>query len=108
VKTCSLDPDVLRFEFWDIRRPGEEAVAYFYLSDRLAELHDELRNPRPKGGMWRWLERRSGARYMIMATLAGVGLALLLGMATLALNAYQAWVAYQAWQHPFPPPPSSP
>ena len=36
----------------------------------------------------------------MMATLAGVLFALILGMAGLAVSGYQAWVGYQQWQHP--------
>ena len=48
----------------------------------------------------KWLERRNGARYVVFATLIGVVIAILLGMASLALGGYQAWVGYQQWQHP--------
>ena len=106
VTTCALDPDILRFEFSSIRRHGEENIAYTYFADRLSELHNELQNPRPRGGVWRWLERKSGARYMIMATLIGVVIAIILGVAALALSAFQTWIAYQAWQHPVTPPSS--
>ncbi len=37
---------------------------------------------------------------MIMATIAGVFLAIFFSMASLALGGYQAWVGYQQWQHP--------
>jgi len=36
----------------------------------------------------------------MMATFAGVLFAIFLGMASLALGGYQAWIAYQQWQHP--------
>jgi biotin transporter BioY len=78
-------------------------VAYVYLADRLAELHDELKNPRPRGWLERQMERKSGARYMMMATLIGVIFAVILGMASLAVSSYQTWIAYQAWQHPIVP-----
>lgn len=35
-----------------------------------------------------------------MATVAGVALAVLLGMASLAVSSYQAWLAYLQWKHP--------
>lgn len=49
------------------------------------------------------MERKSGARYMMMATLIGVVFAVLLGMVSLAVSSYQTWIAYQAWQHPIAP-----
>lgn len=103
VKSCSLDPDVLKFEFSSIRNPGEENTAYVFLADKLSDLHNEMRNPAPRGRLERLVERRSGARYMMMATLIGVIFAVLLGMLSLAVSLYQTWISYQAWQHPVSP-----
>ena len=97
---CSFDPDVLHFEFSSIRTVGEDNIRYVFLADRLSELHNELHNPRPRGWLQRQIERKSGARYMMMATLLGVLFAIFLGMASLAVSSYQTWIAYQAWQHP--------
>jgi len=63
-------------------------------------LYDELENPKARGWIETWAERKSGARYVMMATLIGVAIAVLLGVASLAVSNYQAWVAYQQWQHP--------
>lgn len=104
VTSLALDPDVMRFESAAIRRPGEEeGFSYVYFAERLAELHAELQSPRPRGWLERQVERKSGARYMMLATLVGVVFAVVLGMASLALSSYQTWIAYQAWQHPVSP-----
>jgi hypothetical protein len=50
--------------------------------------------------MEQWLERKSRARHVMMATVAGVVIAIFLGLASLGVGAYQAWVSYQQWQHP--------
>jgi hypothetical protein len=63
-------------------------------------LYEELENPKARGWIERWAERKSGARYMMIATLIGVAIAVLLGVASLAVGGYQAWVGYQQWQHP--------
>jgi hypothetical protein len=39
----------------------------------------------------------------MLATLAGVIIAVVLGIASLAVNAYQAWLQYQSWKHPVLP-----
>jgi hypothetical protein len=104
VHSCSLDPDILHFEFSSIRKVGEENIPYVFLANRLSELYNELQNPRPRGWLERHMERKSGARYMIMATLIGVLFAVLLGIVSLAVSSYQTWIAYQAWQHPVAPP----
>ena len=96
----SFDPDCLRFDSASIRNKDEKDIAYLYFGERLAELYDELENPTPRGSLEKWLERRSGARYVMLATLIGVIFAVILGMAGLAVGGYQAWVGYQQWQHP--------
>jgi hypothetical protein len=100
VSNASFDPDTLRFESAPIRNTDEKYLRYYYLGTRLADLHSALENPQPRGWIQKWIERKSGARYMMRATLGGVLIAILLGMASLAVSGYQAWVAYQQWNHP--------
>jgi len=52
---------------------------------RIADLYDELTNPTPRG-FEKWFERKSGVRYVMMATIAGVLFAIFLGMASLGLG----------------------
>lgn len=103
IHPLSLDPDIVNFEFSSIRKAGEENIPYMYLADRLSDLYNEARNPRPRGWLERQVERKSGARYMMMATLIGVTFAVLLGIASLVVSVYQTWITYQAWQHPVSP-----
>ena len=98
--TSSFDPDSLRYEFTAIRNHDEKDIAYHYWGTRLADLYEELENPTVRGSFEKWLERRSGARYVMFATVIGVMIAILLGMASLAIGSYQAWVGYQQWKHP--------
>lgn len=98
--TSSFDPDCLRFESASIRGPHEKDIQYLYFGSRLADLYEELENPKPRGWMERWLERKSRARHVMMATVVGVVIAIFLGLASLAVGGYQAWVGYQQWQHP--------
>jgi hypothetical protein len=78
----------------------EETIEFVYLGTRLAALYSEVQNPQPRGWIATWLERRSGARYVMLATLAGVVFALFLGVIAIALSAYQSWLTYQQWKHP--------
>lgn len=98
--SASFDPDCLRFESANIRNDNEKDVTFHYFGARLAELYEEMENPRPRGWLEKWLERKSGARYVMMATLVGVAIAIFLGIASLAVSSYQAWLGYQQWQHP--------
>lgn len=97
--TQNFDTDILRFDLVTIRdRNHPEPLSYHYFGSRLADWYEEMTNPTPR--MERWFERRSGAIYVMMATIAGVFLPIFLGMASLALGSYQAWLSYQQWQHP--------
>jgi hypothetical protein len=100
VSHSGFDPDIRNSQDASFIADDEEKIDFTYLGGRLAELYEELQYPRPRGWLAGWLERRSGARYIMLATLAGVLFAILLGMAGLALSGYQAWIAYQAWTRP--------
>lgn len=100
VSNSSFDPDSLRFESTSIRTNEEKDVSYFYLGPRLMDLYEELQNPKPRGWIAMWMERRSGARYAMMGTMVGVVIAIFLGIATLLLGGVQAWLTYQQWKHP--------
>lgn len=86
-----------------ITRAGEEKIEFEYLGPRLLEIYHEMQHPRPRGDWAMWLERRSGSRYVMLATVCGVIFAIFLGMASLAVSSYQAHLAFQTWQHPVGP-----
>ncbi|GAW22551.1 hypothetical protein ANO14919_120910 [Xylariales sp. No.14919] len=96
----SFDPDIEKFELSAVCNPGEEVISYIYLADQLEELFQESQTPQPRTWLEKQMERRSGARYMMLATLIGVAFAVLLGVLALILSAVQTWIAYQAWKHP--------
>ncbi|KAK3984062.1 hypothetical protein QBC44DRAFT_389647 [Cladorrhinum sp. PSN332] len=77
-----------------------EGPKYRYWGTRLVDLFDEVDDPAPRGYFEKWLQRKSGARYAMMATLVGVMIAVFLGILGLAVGIFQAWVAYQQWKHP--------
>lgn len=103
VSKKSFDTDCLRFDLGQYRRVDEETVSFRYWCARLADLHDQMDNPSPAGFLEKWMERRSGGRYVMMATLGGVLIAIVLGALSLAVSIFQAWVGYQQWQHPVNP-----
>lgn len=98
----SFDEDCLDFHSSSYRRADESSIAYEHMASRLMDLHEELLNPTPRGALFDWIERKSGARYVMMATLGGVVIAIILGIFGLAVGIFQAWVAYEAWKHPVP------
>ena len=97
-----LDPSILSFESCNIRSPTEREPSYHFLASRIMDLYEEQQNPTPRGRLEEWFERRSGARYTMMATLIGVAFAVFLGFLSLGVSTVQAWIAWQAWKHPAP------
>lgn len=100
VSKQNLDPDCLRFETTIDRADDEHDMKYQHWGSRLMDLYDEIENPKPRGLFQRWMERKSGDRHVMMATLAGVMIAVVLGLLGLAVSIFQAWVGYQQWKHP--------
>jgi len=61
-------------------------------------LRDELDNPKPRGIIHRYFEKRCKARHAMVATIAGVIIAVVLGFLSLGVSIFQAWVSYQQWK----------
>jgi hypothetical protein len=99
--TTGFDPDCSRIETLPFWKDDELDLKYYYFGRRLMELHAELENPTPRGWFERWLQRWSSARHVMLATLTGVVVAVVLGIAGLFVASYQTWITYQAWKHPF-------
>lgn len=45
------------------RAGTKRPLDYQYWGTRIVDLHEEIEHPTPRGILWRWLERKSGARY---------------------------------------------
>ncbi|KAI1414438.1 hypothetical protein F5Y13DRAFT_158548 [Hypoxylon sp. FL1857] len=95
-----FDPDNCRVDTSSWLPLEGEPNSYEYWGARLMRLYDELENPTPRGVLESWLERRSGARYVMLVTLVGVLIAILPGIFSLAVSVFQAWISWQQWQHP--------
>jgi hypothetical protein len=95
-----FDKDLLEYEAPPLASGGDEEISYDYFGHRLAEIYDEIQKPSPHGRIERWLERKSGQRYMLLATMVGVFIAVILGFLGLVVAIFQTWLTYQQWQHP--------
>ncbi|RYP20430.1 hypothetical protein DL765_002806 [Monosporascus sp. GIB2] len=95
VRKQGFDEDCLRYESSTYRLAGETETPYSYFGARLVDLYEEVTNPTPRGLLEKWLEPRSGARHVMMVTLAGVFIAIILGFLGLGVQIFQAWMTYE-------------
>lgn len=100
--TCNFGTNILRYDSVSIRNPDEHTAQYYYFGARLGDLYDELMNPTPRR-FEQWFERHSSAKFMVMAPVAGVVLAIFLGVLSLGLSCFQICIGYLAWKHPVQP-----
>ena len=101
VSKQGFDPDSLRFGtalFELSQRERERALCFPVWGTRLMDLYDEIENPKPRGRLDVWLERRSKSRHIMLATAVGIFTAVLLGLLSLCVSIFQAWIAWQEWK----------
>ncbi|KAK0709946.1 hypothetical protein B0T26DRAFT_723585 [Lasiosphaeria miniovina] len=75
-----------------------QALRYPVWGSRLMDLFDEIENPKPRGALDAWLERRSKSRHVMLVTLAGVATAVVLGLLSLCVSIFQTWIAWKQWK----------
>ncbi|KAK0738990.1 hypothetical protein B0T21DRAFT_382162 [Apiosordaria backusii] len=104
VSKSGFDPDILRFKTSGLSafelgpEERDKALKFGIWGSRLMDLYDEIENPKPRSRVDVWLERRSKSRHVMMATIAGVGAAVVLGVLGLAVGIFQAWISWQQWK----------
>jgi hypothetical protein len=101
VSKHGFDPDSLRFGtavFESSPYERKRALCFPVWGTRLMDLYDEIENPKPRGRLDVWLERRSKSRHMMLATAVGVFAAVILGLLGLCVSILQAWIAWQDWK----------
>ncbi|KAK4224826.1 hypothetical protein QBC38DRAFT_532067 [Podospora fimiseda] len=88
------DPNILRFgttSYILSKAERDRALQLPIWGSRLLDLYDEVENPRPRGRVESWLERRSKSRHVMMATIVGIGAAVVLGVLGLGVAIFQTW-----------------
>ncbi|KAK3295351.1 uncharacterized protein B0H64DRAFT_395078 [Chaetomium fimeti] len=101
VSKQGFDPDSLRFGtalFELSRHERERALCFPVWGTRLMDLYDEIENPKPRGRLDVWLERRSKSRHIMLATAVGIFTAVILGLLSLCVSIFQTWIAWQEWK----------
>ncbi|KAI9705799.1 MAG: hypothetical protein M1820_005047 [Bogoriella megaspora] len=105
IRNHSFDDDIIKYESAAFRNPYERDMDFLYLGQQLQELIEEVEHPRPHGRVSKLIQRNSHSRHMMMATLAGVAFAVLLGFLALIVTSFQTWITWQQWKHPIENPP---
>ncbi|KAK8068548.1 hypothetical protein PG996_007660 [Apiospora saccharicola] len=95
-----MDPDCTLYNNSEYELEGEDDVSYQWLGPRLMDLYEELENPTPRGVLDQWLERKSRARHVMLATVIGVFVAVFLGILSLIVGIIQTYIAWQQWKAP--------
>ncbi|KAK4212787.1 hypothetical protein QBC37DRAFT_345451, partial [Rhypophila decipiens] len=104
VAKSTFDPDILRFGTTAYQLPSESmgkinsSGSFPTWGTRLMTLYSELEDPTPRSILDNWLERRSKSRHVMMVTLVGVTVAVLLGVLSLGVSIFQAWISWQEWK----------
>lgn len=94
----NFDTDILVYAFRTLCNDNERKAEYGYFASELGDLYNEQLEPTLRGAQ-KWWEKKSGARYVMMVTIAGFVFIFL----ALALAAFQTWISWQQWQHPITP-----
>ncbi|KAK8109454.1 hypothetical protein PG999_007591 [Apiospora kogelbergensis] len=95
-----MDPDCTLYNRSEYELDGEDDVTYKWLGPRMMDLYEELENPTPRGLLDQWLDRKSRARHVMLATVIGVFAAVFLGVLSLIVGIIQTWIAWQQWKAP--------
>lgn len=99
ISTDGFDPDCMPPGSSGYRRACETDPIYTHLGSRLENIHEEIEDPTPRG-IQAMAERLSKQRHVMMAAIAGVVVAIILGILGLGVGIFQAYVSYQQWRHP--------
>lgn len=101
VSKQGFDPDSLRFGtavFESSSYERKRALCFPVWGTRLMDLYDEIENPKPRGRLDVWLERKSKSRHIMLATAVGIFTAVILGLLGLCVSVLQTWIAWQDWK----------
>lgn len=100
IRKQRFDSELRQYEQSRYKRDDDPDVDYSFFGNQMTAICEELQNPTPRRGWESWFQKYSAQRYMLMATMIGVFIAVLLGVLGLGVSAFQAWVSYQQWKHP--------
>ncbi|KAH7111490.1 hypothetical protein B0J13DRAFT_272385 [Dactylonectria estremocensis] len=73
---------------------------YLYWGERLATLHEFILNRPPRNKFERWIKWQTSDSNAFAIALAALIISIVVGVLTLGLAGFQAWIAWKAWKEP--------
>ena len=73
---------------------------YLYWGKRLAALHSYVLARPPRNRFERWVKWQSSESNAFAVAIAALFISIIVGVLSLGLAAFQAWVAWEAWRMP--------
>lgn len=99
ILTDDFDPDCMPPGSSGYRRSCETEKVFVRLGSRLEEVYAEIEDPTPRG-VQGLAEKFNKQRHVMMAVIAGIVIAIVLGILGLVVGVVQVWISYQQWKHP--------
>jgi hypothetical protein len=97
IRTRCYDPEGMWVEFV---RPITSDFQFMYWGDRLARLHELVKQPPPRNRFVSWIERHTSERNALTVAIVGLFLAALFGLLSLLVGIVQTVIAFLAWKYP--------
>ncbi|KAF5012916.1 hypothetical protein FDECE_1050 [Fusarium decemcellulare] len=98
VRNNDFDPECFDYEGIPIEPP--EGIKYVYWGKRIAQLHELAMHRPPRNKLERWFQQRSTDGNAFLTALLALFISILVGIVTILLGCFQAWIAWMAWKHP--------
>ncbi|KAK4448738.1 hypothetical protein QBC34DRAFT_406654 [Podospora aff. communis PSN243] len=104
VRKEGFDESCCVHEGYKIFRDTAEDISYVYWGERLSVLHDLVLNKPPLGRFQRSMRWWTSETNSFLVAMLALAISIIVGILSLGLSAFQAWVAWQAWKYPNQPP----
>jgi hypothetical protein len=75
-------------------------LEYWYWGERLAALYNFTRERPPRNKLERWMKWQTSESNAFAVALAALLISIVVGLLSLGLGGFQAWIAWQAWKDP--------
>jgi len=100
IKKKDFDEACCIHEGYKVFRDTAEDFQYMYWGERLAMLHDLVLGRPPQTSFQRWIRWQTSESNSFLIAISALVISIVVGIFSLGLSGFQAWVAWQAWKYP--------